>query len=325
MTQRWSDQSVEANEQCGGNSLTQRFLDPAETDQVEVGIKAELFDRALLTAAYFDIDRPLAIIDENNIFRYAGRQQHTGAELALSGQLTDNLRIVSGVLFLDPVIEDPSDPIIDGLQPAGVPEFQANLYVDYDVPRIAGLALNVGVFQTGDRWADNANTFTIEGYERIDLGARYEFDVSDARWTARLNIRNVTDEDFVEGTAFSQFYFGAPRTAYFSISTEFWVRRGSGNRGARVLSARAYMLDAHCVGIRPSRGYSRPVHVQGCRASTHICFGYSRVRFVRRVGIGGLVLNGDSPRTHHRPPLDWPVCHAVVVRTGCDRVDLRLL
>ena len=89
------------------------------------------------------------------------------------------------------------------------------------VAAVPGLAVNGGLFYTGDRFANDVNTFQIDGYTRFDLGVRYAFDLADQRLTARLNVRNVADEDFVEGAAFGQFLFGAPRAAFFSLTTEF--------------------------------------------------------------------------------------------------------
>ncbi|WP_147453545.1 TonB-dependent siderophore receptor [Eilatimonas milleporae] len=197
------------------------FLDPAETEQFEIGLKAELFEGAILTAAYFDISQPLATFDENNVFDYIGDQDHRGVEVSLSGDLTDTLRIIAGGLYLDPVIRNPNNAAIDGNRPGGVPEHQYSLFVDYRTPFIEGLALNGGVFYTGERFADEANTFVVDDYVRIDLGLRYAFEAGGQRLTARLNVRNVADENFIEGTAFGQFLFGSPRAAFFSLATEF--------------------------------------------------------------------------------------------------------
>jgi iron complex outermembrane receptor protein len=207
--------------QTAVNFPAQLFLDPARTRQFEAGVKAELPTGALLTAAYFDISQPLAALNEQDVFGYIGDQDHRGVELTLSGQVAPRLRVIAGGLYLDPTIRNPRNPAVDGNRPSGVPRFQANVYADYAVAAVPGLAVNAGLFYTGDRFADDANTFKIDGYARFDLGARYAFDLADQRLTARLNIRNVTDEDFVEGAAFGQFLFGAPRAAFFSLTTEF--------------------------------------------------------------------------------------------------------
>ena len=203
------------------SNFTTLFLNPARTRQLEAGVKAELFAGALLTAAYFDISQPLAALDEQNNFGYIGDQDHRGVELTLAGQLTPALRVVAGGLYLDPSINNPVNPAINGNRPSGVPRVQANLFADWQVPAVPGLALNAGAFYTGSRFANDLNTFRVDGYTRFDLGARYGFDMGGQRLTARINVRNVTNKDFIEGTAFGQFLFGAPRAAIFSLTAEF--------------------------------------------------------------------------------------------------------
>ncbi len=203
------------------NFGTDVFLDPARTRQYEIGVKAELFTGALLTAAYFDISQPLATFDENDFFSYIGDQEHRGLEVTLAGEITPQLRLIAGGLYLDPTINNPDNAAVDGNRPSGVPRYQANLYADYQLPMVPGLAINAGLFYTGNRFANDLNTFEIDGYVRLDLGVRYAFGLGDQRLTARLNVRNVADEDFIEGTAFGQFLFGAPRAAFFSLTAEF--------------------------------------------------------------------------------------------------------
>jgi iron complex outermembrane receptor protein len=203
------------------NFGTEAFLPPAATSQIEAGVKAEIFTGAILTAAYFDISQPLATFDADDIFGYLGDQVHRGLEVTLNGEVAPGLRLIAGGLYLDAQIDNPNDPVLDGRRPSGVPEYQINLFADYEVAAVPGLALNGGVFLTGERFADELNTFTIDGYVRVDLGVRYAFDLGDQRLTARVNVRNVTDENFVEGTAFGSFLFGAPRAAFFSLAAEF--------------------------------------------------------------------------------------------------------
>jgi iron complex outermembrane receptor protein len=197
------------------------FLDPARTRQIEFGVKAELFAGAIATLAWFDISQPLATLGEDNIFGYIGDQNHRGLEVSLAGQITPALRLVAGGLYLDPSIRNPANPAVDGNRPSGVARFQFNLYADYELPGIDGLALNAGIFYTGDRFANDINTFKVDGYLRVDAGLRYGFDLGAQRLTARLNLRNLFNADFIEGTQFGSFNFGAPRAAIFSLTTEF--------------------------------------------------------------------------------------------------------
>jgi iron complex outermembrane recepter protein len=68
------------------NFGTTAFLDPARTSQYELGVKAELFTGALMTAAYFDISQPLATLDENDFFDYIGDQRHKGSSSRWQGK-----------------------------------------------------------------------------------------------------------------------------------------------------------------------------------------------------------------------------------------------
>ena len=63
----------------------------------------------------------------------------------------------------------------------------------------------------------NVGTFNVDGFTRLDLGSRYEFNLFGKNMTARLNVRNVTNIRFIEGLAFGSFLYGAPTTAIFSI------------------------------------------------------------------------------------------------------------
>ena len=203
------------------NFGTDIFLDPARTRQLEVGIKAELFQGAIATAAYFDISQPLATFDSQNVFGYIGDQDHKGVEVSLSGQITPNLRLITGGLYLEPTINNPNNAAVDGNRPSGVPRIQFNVYADYNLPFVDGLAINGGVYYTGNRFANDTNTFKVDSYVRVDLGLRYGVILGDQKISVRLNVRNVTNKDFIEGTAFGQFLFGSPRAAFFSLTTEF--------------------------------------------------------------------------------------------------------
>lgn len=197
------------------------FLDPVETEQLEIGFKADLFKRVLFTAAAFDIDQPLAFLDENNVFGYGGSQRHRGFESTFSGQISDNFKVIVGGLYLNAIIDNASQPNLDGQRPASVPELQGNIYADYAFDFIPGLSANAGIFYTGDRFADNFGEFKVDGFTRLDLGTRYEFSFMGTNMTARVNVRNVTNKQFVEGLAFGSFLFGAPTTAIFSLAATF--------------------------------------------------------------------------------------------------------
>lgn len=198
-----------------------QVLPPLTSSQYEVGIKAELFEGATLSAAAFEIDKGLELIDAANRFVQDGRQVHRGIEASLAGQLTPRLRVVTGVQYVDAKVERAATGALIGKRPVNVPEWQANLFVDWRLPVEHDIAVNGGVYVSDDKFADNLNTFAVDGYVRLDLGARYAFDVGDARATARLVVENVTDDVYFTGVGFGTFQYASPRTARVSLSTSF--------------------------------------------------------------------------------------------------------
>ena len=93
-----------------------------------------------------------------------------GAELTVYGEALPGLRVLGGASFLDTDVA--------GKQAIGSPKSQFSLGFDFDVTRVEGLAFNVRAVQTAKQYADAANTQVVPAWTRLDIGARYAFDVS---------------------------------------------------------------------------------------------------------------------------------------------------
>lgn len=202
-------------------------LEPLRSDQIELGLKWELATDALLTLAAFKIDKGL-VLDRNNgngtrTRLQDGRQIHQGVELALSGQVTPELNVVSGVAYLDPTIEKANNTALIGKQPQGVAEWQANVFADYDLSQwLRGMSINGGVYYGGKKAIDPMNLWMADDYLRFDLGARYAHDWGNSQVsTIRLNLENVTGERYLSNTQWGALQFGAPRTVKMSLSHRF--------------------------------------------------------------------------------------------------------
>jgi hypothetical protein len=78
------------------------------------------------------------------------------------------------------------------------------------------------VFAVGEREGDEANTFQLPGYARVDLLAAYEWKLEKSRLTAQLNVENLLDKEyFLSSRTRSDVLPGAPRTFLGSIRIEF--------------------------------------------------------------------------------------------------------
>lgn len=201
-----------------------QVFDPLESDQIEAGVKFELGRGALLTAAAFRIEKGLEFIDvSSNTYVQDGRQLHEGVELGLAGALTDRLRLIAGVAYLEAAVKRTANPALVGKRPQGVPEWQSNLVLDYDVSAwVDGLSFNVGAFSTGNRAIDQLNTWTADSYVRFDAGARYRQRIGDkTTLTYRVHVENLADERYVSDTSFGSLVFGSPRSVRFSATLAF--------------------------------------------------------------------------------------------------------
>jgi iron complex outermembrane recepter protein len=196
-------------------------LSPLESDQFELGVKAELFAGASLSAALFKIDKGLEYVNAGNLYVQDGRQVHTGAELSLSGELKKGMRLVGGVMWLDPKVERSVNAALVGKRPVNAARRQASLFLDADVAGVQGLVLSGGVFYSGDKAVDAANTVLVPGYTRFDLGARYSTTIGGKATTLRAYLENVGDKTYFSSTSFGSLQFGAPRALRLSASTRF--------------------------------------------------------------------------------------------------------
>lgn len=200
-------------------------LEPFRAEQVELGAKydAGSFGGALsvfrttLPSEYFD--------EDTGIYSAGGEQENRGVELSVFGEPVEGLRVLSGATWLEAEITRALDPSLQGKAVIGVPDFQANLNLEWDVRGLDGLTLEGRAVHTGSQPANGANTVELESWTRFDAGVRYAFEAGERPLTLRARVENLADEDqwvAVGGYPGSNYLtLGAPRTFRLSVSTEF--------------------------------------------------------------------------------------------------------
>ncbi|GAA0615511.1 TonB-dependent siderophore receptor [Brevundimonas kwangchunensis] len=191
-------------------------LDPFRGEQVEAGVKydAGTFGatlnvfRVVLASETFD---PVT-----RIYAADGEQENRGIELSVYGEPVEGLRILGGVALLDTEIPSRDSAI-------GVPNFQTNLNVEWDVAALSGLTVEGRVVHTGPQAV--SATVDLDSWTRFDAGVRYAFEAGDRPVTLRARVENLADENqwvAVGGYPGSNYLtLGAPRTFRVSISTDF--------------------------------------------------------------------------------------------------------
>jgi len=196
------------------------IMAPLVTKQYELG--AKLMARGIsLTAAVFDMRKPLQITDASNTFVQNGHQVHDGAELVATGNLTKALRIVAGAMFLDAKQENTGDPTTEGKRVPGVPQWTANLFLDYAIKPIPGLFLNAGAYYTASQYFDPQNLQSIPAWVRFDVGARYETRVGGRPTTFFLAVENLADKDYWASAQGQALTLGDPLTVKATARVSF--------------------------------------------------------------------------------------------------------
>lgn len=170
-------------------------LPPFRSKQYELGAKYA-FGAMNAGVALFQIERPFAFTGPDNYFREQGEQRNRGLELSLNGDLGRRWSLYGGVTFLDAKLGETADPTTSGRRMVGVPRWQAALLADYRWLEVPGLAFSGSIRHTGKREINTQNTATVDGFNIIDLGARYTHRLWGRQTTWRFAINNVTDERY---------------------------------------------------------------------------------------------------------------------------------
>ena len=205
-----------------GNTYANRgeVLSPLLSKQYEVGLKYDINPNLLLSTALFRIEKTNRYSDlATPIPRYVqdGLQVHNGVELVLTGKVTDNLTIMGGGTLMDIGVEKSNDPALEGKKPTNAASRMGKIYAEYALPWIPGLNLTGGIYYTGERYANVANTDKIPSYALYDIGARYTTRVLDKALIVRLNVINLTGKDYWQ----NDYTLGVPRTIAFSATMSF--------------------------------------------------------------------------------------------------------
>lgn len=203
-------------------------LDSETAQQHEVGFKTELFDKKLLTTvAFYELTKQnVATADPTNpgFSVQTGEARSRGMEVDVSGQVTDGLNLIASYAYTDTEITKDNGGN-QGHRFWNVPKNSGSFWAKYAVqePSLRGLSFGAGTYLIGQREGNNANTWQMPGYVRVDALLGYTLDVGRSKVTTQLNVNNLLDKTIYETSAFDGFLAqpGAPRTFMGSIRVEF--------------------------------------------------------------------------------------------------------
>ncbi|BAY67835.1 TonB-dependent siderophore receptor [Anabaena sp. FACHB-709] len=210
------------NPQFFGRSRTGESFKPETSEQFEVGIKQEFFDKRLsATLAYFDITKNNVLTPDpvdNNFSVQIGEQKSRGLELDIAGEILPGWKIIATYAYIDSSVSKDNDLERLNDRLSGVPFNSASLWTTYEFQKgsLAGLGFGLGLVYVDEREATLPNTIKIPSYVRTDASIFYRRD----NWRAAINIKNLFDTEYYESQSF-YLVPAAPLTVLGTISFEF--------------------------------------------------------------------------------------------------------
>ena len=181
-------------------------LQPEEFDSWEIGVEQRLFDRAVVSATYFNRQAdneiryngcstpstdPLCTVNGAGRWGYYRNVQKTeaqGIELVGRMDVTERLNVSANYTWTD---AKSASGATDGKRLTRRPEHMANFAADYAFA--FGLKTGVAVRYVGETFNNDANTVKVDAYTLVDLRASYP--INDTL-EVYGRIENAFDEDY---------------------------------------------------------------------------------------------------------------------------------
>lgn len=214
-----------------GRSASGSGFDPETAKQYEIGAKYSALDESLTASVSVfhltkenvltsDLSTPADPNDQIAI----GEVTNRGLELDLSGQVTRYINLVATYTYNDMEITKDNDGN-QGNQKRNVPHHMGSFWVKYDTaPGAAeGWSVGAGAIMRGEREGDDANTWQLSGYTKVDAMAAYRTRISGKGITAQINLKNLFDKEYYDrgGSSGSLAKYGEPRVAVGSVTIDF--------------------------------------------------------------------------------------------------------
>ncbi|MFT9109524.1 TonB-dependent siderophore receptor [Acetobacter sp.] len=195
-------------------------LAPVVSSQYEFGGRYKL-KNALISVAYFHIDRGLSYANPDNVYVVNGRAIHKGVEISMQGSITHELSVSVSGTWTHAVQAQTGNVAQNGKSVIGVPDYALSAFGEYRPDFIPNLGLNAGVYYVGKRSADSLQRASVSDYVTLSLGGNYRLHlVSGQTITFRANGNNVTNTRYWSN-ADTVLFVGSGATANFSTSFSF--------------------------------------------------------------------------------------------------------
>ncbi len=170
-------------------------FDPQEGRMYELGFKYQPTGAQwMINSAIYDIAESNRLVGDDIYTAYSvqtGAVSIRGFEIELTGQITDNLKVVGGYSYTDAQYDDGT--AVDGNQIESVPYHLASMWGvwEFDQPYLKGWSIGAGVRYIGASW-DSSNTLETPDVTLVDAMIAYEED----NWRWSINGKNLEDKEY---------------------------------------------------------------------------------------------------------------------------------
>jgi iron complex outermembrane receptor protein len=164
------------------------------TEQMDAGLRYVISDGLRLVAGVFDVKKPYYALDNSLLFANLGTVRHRGVELSLAGQIAPRVNVVAGTVFLDATLS--GEAVGQGLvgkRPVNAIGRVSSAALEYSVPWVEGLSVDLYYESTSDRTANRQNTLEVPARYIVSPGVRYRFNIGDKPASFRAQVASANN------------------------------------------------------------------------------------------------------------------------------------
>jgi catecholate siderophore receptor len=193
-------------------------LPPEENRNVEIGTMLNITNGLQLRSAIFRTEKTNQRINNSitGVTELAGKRRVDGIEFELTGSITPNWDVYSGVAFSDGKIVTAT--VNQGNKPLGVADVSGNVWTVYRLG--GGWEVGGGVVATSGSYLTDQNNAKIPAYAVFDATVAYV----QKKYELRVNFYNVADKTYYIGgyqNAANRVIPGLPRSASMTLRYNF--------------------------------------------------------------------------------------------------------
>jgi catecholate siderophore receptor len=194
-------------------------LEPEETRNIELGTKWDVMGgRLSLNGAFFSTEKTNARTRNaaSDPFILSGKHRVSGVEMGVSGQITPAWSAFAGYAFMDSEISASENPDEVGNNLILTPESTFNLWTTYTLPW--DLTVGGGAQFMDAVFRNTVNTIVVPSYWLYSATASYPVNQN---LTLRMNLQNLTDEEYVDRVGGGHYIPGPRRQLIISTDWKF--------------------------------------------------------------------------------------------------------